>query len=1041
MNPYFRLLQKAVQALLFVGLLLLGLPAQAATNYQFSPLDRALDVLPAGCTYYSSTAYTCANILDLADDDTITIASPLTITFAGVFTTGKRNLINSAGTFALTVATNAIFNLGEGSTLNANVMGTAAVNLEIGSTLVGNLTTTTSTGIVVLKANSRVLGGSITTDLGAVTLLDDVQLDGNISTEHGGAITVGNRSTVGGNIYTGIGDAAVTLLLNVQVKGGITTGAGTVTVGNGSTIDGAIQCIRAGIVALGDHVTVKSGIKTLAGGVTTGEYATIGSPGISTLAGGVTIWAYGVVAGGISTQAGIVTLWHDNTVKGSITTGAGGISIENLGAICGDIYSSTGVLVLTAGVKVGGSVSSGVGAITIGMTGNNISTVGGNVVGAAALTMTKVWVGGNVSALGAITLTDVRVGGSWTGTVTNNNSISNDTTLVIPPSTGCPSAVTSTVAGAFECLEKGLLAGAWTAETTTTNTTHRLYTKLAGTPFAFDVVALQSDGTVEANYVASGGLAKSVTLDLVDGSAAGCAGLPGLSGVASQAISFTGSELISGRTTGPALTVSNAYANLRCRVTDANQTPNVVSCSSDNFAVRPSSATLLTTATAVAPSASATPAFKAGTPFTLRATASPGYTGSLTLDTGKLTGGIVGALTPSALVANAGAVSATYSEVGYVYLAPGAYRDDTFTSVDSAAGDCITATVDGVNYLSDALVGTTGKYGCSIGNATAVSLGRFYPDHFALTASAFTPACGATFTYMGQPFALSATLEAQNVAGAKTQNFSGALAMARVEAQLANNGVALDSARLTGQGSPVWTLGAYPFVATDFARAAVPDGPFDNVSMGLQVSSTDTALDASTAPYLSNRDMAASDCTSDKAGTSDGTCTASRMVQNAKLRYGRIKLKNAYGSERQAIQIPMAFEYWSSTGWQNNLLDSCSGVSFASSNFALAFPQGTATKPNNLQACDTALSLQGSPSAYVLKLSAPGKAGWADIALDMGTTPPGTQCLAVAVTSPGVNALPVAMAWLQNADPTVNPSARATFGIFKSPLIYRRENY
>ena len=1037
--------------MLFIGLLLLVSGAQAAVNYRFSPLDRTLDILPASCSYYSPTAYNCTNKLDLADDDTITIASPLTITFAGIFTTGKRNVINSAGIYALTVATNAIFNLGEDSKLTANVVGTAAVNLEIGSTLTGNLSTTTSTGIVVLKANSS-LTGSITTDLGAVTLAEDVKLSGSISTEHGGAITVGSGSQVGGNIYTGIGDAAVTLLLNVVVTGNVTTGAGTITVGNGSSIVGAITCERAGIVTLGHYVTVKSGIHTLAGGVTSGEYANIGSPGINTLAGGVTLWAYSVVTGGISTNEGIVTLWHDVTVNGSITTGAGGISIERLSAICGNVYSSTGILVLTAGIKVGGNVTSGVGTITIGTTGTDISTVGGFVYGAAALTMTKVWVGGNVSAAGAITVTDVRIGGSLTGTVTNNNSTSGDTALVIPASTGCTSTVTSTVAGAFECLEKGLLAAAWIAETTSTNTTHRLYTKLAGTPFVLDVVALKTDGTIESNYVATGGIAKSVTLDLVDGSVAACAALPSLSGVLSQTASFTGVEAILGRATSTFLTVNNAYANLRCRVTDANQTVPVVACSSDSFAVRPSAFVV----------SQNTPTLNAGSTFTLQATAvktdltvATLYTAVPTLNLVQITGvpGFTStALAPQTLpVAVNGNSSATftYDEVGSLTLpasASGGYgvSDSSYTQVDGST-DCIASSAS--NTLD-----SSGKYGCLIGQSAALTVGRFYPDHFDIT-SAFAPACpSGSFSYMGQPFTLGYSVTAKSLARI-SPNAPGNSALKRYSGgQLlfaALNGATDLLSRLsptvTSPFTPIWTNGSYTqsSAQVSFARpSGVADatwGPFDALNIGVAVDDADGAAYAST--VLTFDGLAPTTCL--KSGfTACQKYASLTSLTPTHIRLGRLKLSNTYGSERLPLAMPLAIEYWTGNGWAKNSLDTCSVLS--SSNFSFVFPPSA---KNNLVACNSALTVTGSAPAYTLSLSKPstGKTGWADLTLNLGATPAGTQCSAV--PSPGLPIsdlatspnMPTGMPWLQTNG--ANPSARATFGVFKSPLIYRRENY
>ena len=87
------------------------------------------------------------------------------------------------------------------------------------------------------------------------------------------------------------------------------------------------------------------------------------------------------------------------------------------------------------------------------------------------------------------------------------------------------------------------------------------------------------------------------------------------------------------------------------------------------------------------------------------------------------------------------------------------------------------ATAGGAN-LSDTAVG--GKYGCDIGNRTTVSLGRFRPDHFAITLPVLTPFCSATatpFTYFGQDgFATAFTMTAQNVSNATTQNYQGLFA-------------------------------------------------------------------------------------------------------------------------------------------------------------------------------------------------------------------------------------------------------------------------
>ena len=920
---------------------------------------------------------------------------------------------------------------------------------------------TSSTGDILVNKNT-IVKGNVTSSTGSITLDKNIQVVFDTAASLGdvkattGIINIGDFSVIEGGINKGNpselpppstplvkADYSIYLGQKVKVKGTFTTSDCLTFVGNDSSVAGSINNGKTGNVTLGERVRVGGSITVVTGSIYIGPYSQV--LGMSTA------------------ETGDVNVGDYARVVSNATTTTGSIDVGTWGQVCGDVTTVTGEITVADYGKVSQLKNGAVVKVTTGkvakgaVTFGNFCQVGGNIDVTTGSIMfgDSGWVAGTIALTTVDTVTggvtfhdDGRVKGNIgvpAPAVTNLQFGKNfqypDLSLVV--SSVCdeifpPVVVVSKVPGAFECTEKGATYNNLTATPTGRNA---LYTKLAAAAFAFDVVALKTDGTLESSYVVAGDAAKNVTLDLVDSSAVGCAALPSLSGVVPQTLSFTGAETTLGRTTSAALTVGNAYANLRCRVTDANQTVPVVACSSDSFAVRPSSATLLTSAFAPAPSVSATPAFKAGAPFTLRATTSPSYTGTLTLYPAKLTSqnpAVVGDLTPTALVANAVAAAATYSEVGYVYLAPGAYRDDTFTAVDSAAGDCITdATND--NYLS-ATLASSGKYGCSIGNATAVSLGRFYPDHFALISSPFTPACG-TFSYMGQPLALSATIEAQNLAGTLTKNFSGAFAMATVAAQLANanNGVALDGARLTDQGSPAWALGAYTFVAKGFARGAAPDGPFDNLSIGLQVISNDIALATAAQPQLVNRNMSATDptCIADPSN-----CTAVSLVQGAKLRYGRIKLKNAYGSERQELKIPLVFEYWTSQGWQSNPWDSCTKL--VSNNFSVTFP--TSAK-NSLVACNSALTVTGSAPAYTLSLSKPstGKTGWADLTLNLGATPAGTQCSAV--PSPGLPIsdlatspnMPTGMPWLQTNG--ANPSARATFGVFKSPLIYRRENY
>ncbi|MGV8841825.1 MAG: DUF6701 domain-containing protein [Pseudomonas sp.] len=463
--------------LLVVGLLL-GNLAQAATDYFFHPSSKNL---PAGCKKDDGHSYSCG-VLTLGEGDTITLGKSdksdkpdklVTITFSGAFTTGASNLINASGAVDdLKLITNGVLTLGANTLLNANVVGTAAVNLGGASTLAGNLTTSSTTGIVTLAADSKVggfissqegainlganstVGGAVSAGAGVVTLGEDVKTGGPISTG-AGAVTVGSKSTVGGSISTGAG--VVALGAQVKVKGDVTTVAGAIAVGSQSTIDGAIESTGAGVVTLGAEVKVAAGISTQAGAVSIGAGSTIGAS--------------------VRTQAGVVTLTTGIYVNGDISTVAGGITVGDQSRVCGSISSSgAGVVVLTTNIRVGGSVITQVGAITIGagssvgadVISGGVTTltgllVGGNVssIGAGAITATTTSIGGNVSSgAGVITLTNSQVRGTVTSgvAIVKTGTSVGDTNLVI----NIPSACSTVVVGDIDHFEFSYAANALT---------------------------------------------------------------------------------------------------------------------------------------------------------------------------------------------------------------------------------------------------------------------------------------------------------------------------------------------------------------------------------------------------------------------------------------------------------------------------------------------------------------------------------------------------------------------------------------------------
>lgn len=604
----------------------------------------------------------------------------------------------------------------------------------------------------------------------------------------------------------------------------------------------------------------------------------------------------------------------------------------------------------------------------------------------------------------------------------------------------------------------------------------RLWTRRAGVPFTTDIVALKADGTVETGYVGAGGAAKTLRVDLINVA-------NGNALVATQNISFPAGDT-TGRVVATWTGVTSAYSNLQVRIAETTGSSPTASLSNDSFAVRPSGLTITTSASALANSATSTPVIKAGMPFTVSATTSPasGYSGTASVDMAKLTTTNVqvgklyaaGTTTPLSLAVNGAAASATYDEVGYFFAQPGAFRDDAFTAVDrnsplgcdpESTCDCISAG-DVANTISDELVGSTGRYGCFIGNRTTVSFARFIPHHFAVKATpTFTAGHAAcSFTYMDQPFTLSAEIEARNAGGNKTRNYDGAYAKGTVTVQLenANDGNPLPAARLNRTDANTWSNGSFMLAANRFSRPPAlppapmePDGPYDALAIGVSV--LDEVALGTARPMLIDRDMdnATTTCTKDTAGLSDGTCTAVNLLpagaKTTSVRFGRLRLLNAHGSEILPLPVPMRLEYFvKGMGWATNMMDSCTTIAAANvalqnyvpPEFAANIPSGNVSIPAKPSG-ETVFKGEGT-----IRLArpnpTPASRSSVGVCVDLG---PDTPSATPGVTAPAcVATAPANMLWLQGRWSETkyddDPAARATFGVYKSgPIIFRREMY
>ncbi|WP_228522582.1 DUF6701 domain-containing protein [Methylophilus sp. 14] len=585
----------------------------------------------------------------------------------------------------------------------------------------------------------------------------------------------------------------------------------------------------------------------------------------------------------------------------------------------------------------------------------------------------------------------------------------------------------------FECMESGLTYNNLSA---VTNKRNPIYTKLTRRAFDLDVYALLASGVQAAAYVSA---ANGVTVELVNDTGSGC----GTTVVATKKISFSSSLTNPGKQTVSFsdTDVLNSYPSLRCRVTDTSV--GKVGCSTDNFSVRPQSFTVTSSnATPASPGPTATPVFVAGTStFNLKAvTGESNYTGtpkavpvahsgalaagviSYTVGVGVNAQTITGTL-PAAISGVSTADNFTYSEVGlfqFPAAATAGVYDDTFTAVDRVNGDCDTATVDNAGGS-----GTVKFYGCTIGS-TSGYFGRFIPQRFDITTGTVTKACGA-FAYYGQDTTNQAALDTQftitakNGLGATTQNYIGSYA--KFDPSTWNNfnfttnpaltTVALTRSTANNSLTGSWVAG----VAAMTAKFYVPRA---NAPINEQIVTVRTQIQ-----------------------DSDGVTTTTSpfpIASTVPFRYGRLAITPVHGSELLPLTVPLEAQFWGGNGYRRSTDDSC--TTFDIKTIAMRNYRG------NLNACETVLSgstpisiIQGKAS---LRLSAPGvsgntpNTGSVDLGINFDSITAGDQtCVGPGTTQSNAIAGTAGMRNWFGADPV----GRATFGVYKAPIIYMRENF
>jgi MSHA biogenesis protein MshQ len=301
----------------------------------------------------------------------------------------------------------------------------------------------------------------------------------------------------------------------------------------------------------------------------------------------------------------------------------------------------------------------------------------------------------------------------------------------------------------------------------------------------------------------------------------------------------------------------------------------------------------------------------------------------------------------------------------------------------SATGSSFSWGEVGIITLQPALVGGDYLGAGPVTGTPSAAVGRFYPARFDTSVVQGCTAGG--FTYSGQPMALTVT--AKNLAGTTLQNFHAT--------SFANN------VDLTDANGAAGTLSTTLVSRNNFTSGVAPATP----------AFTFSAL--RTAPSVVKLRVTDADSASSSAG----------VEATATIRSGRLRLVNAYGSELLALPMSLTAQYWNGSGYVLHTQDTCTSLAVPTSASGMVFG------PGNLSAGETTARLRGTSSGNVSLL-----AGDAVMTL----TKPGignSGYVDITINTPN---------WLKYPWSSVTPGnavGRATFGIYKSPLIYRRENY
>jgi cytoskeletal protein CcmA (bactofilin family) len=957
-----------------LGFLLLLASGSVDAMYSFPAVPGA--PMPPGCSG-SAGAYTCTGFINIQDQVQFLDTGNVAVTVNGALNIGTYRIGSAAQSANVTFYSNGTVTLNT-TTLYATISaGINAVTVYGASYIRGNLLISNGS----INAAGTIQGDVISSGFGTIFMAQDAVVNGNIAGRTG----------------------PVTLSRAVAVNGMLSTTTGSINLSGFNTITNGVSCDACYMFVIGQS-------NALSGNVSVGS-----------LDGGSS--QYSTYYGSINVQAGYLTLGNGTTVQGDVSVAATGMMhasmtiyqtvVQGAVNVRSDIDS---VVSLYSGSTINGSVQvTNTNVLTASLNNNvyidsqsvinnSVTVTGGidnygRITGCAKSTASNIW---------AIKM---ELNSSTGGVCCANSGTCSQTSCVYNPFNNVVKKCT-TQAAKFNCIDP--------AVTNPNAANGHLYTQVANSAFNVDVVALAPDNSVSVGFVAVDEANKTVEVKLVDcGDPAvlvnqTCGG--SRTTLMTRNLTFTSADI--GRK-AVTTTISNAYKNLRCIVTDTNATQQV-SLSTDNFSVRPASFTSMSSSANAdsinGVSVSNSPVFTAGTgQFAMTvATGLSNYNGTpkignnpITAHAGAVRAGVLSGTFDLAITGVSTGTHFIYDEVGYFkFNALGIY-DDTFTQVDAASGDCSSG-FDAVNN----------KQACSFGYVPAsnVYVGRFIPHSFITILDTTTPACSSQFSYFGQDGLVTKfQIEARSANGVITQNYTGVyggFARLNLLSYLAYHFSLSPSAfslvnKINGP-TGVWSNGKATVQAIH--QVDRPNNP--TAATSLSVLATPIDDDGVTVP------------------------TAAPVSVSSPFRYGRLYLPPAHGSELLALPLHLEAQYLNSSGtYVRSAGDRCTTVPLSSIVMKKYI--------GHLNACETRLtgSATMNDGTMLFRLTAPGvdtsglpNTGHVDLEVNLGAAAGTDKTCVTPLETPAISGV---LPWFGAVDPV----ARATFGVYKTPIVYMRESF